>query len=54
MLCSCIGYQGAWSKTQLTIGITQMLTAVYIVGWLFSIYWGWIILKKGIEDKAEV
>ena len=54
MICSCLGYPGAWSKTQLTIGVCQMLTAVYIVGWIFSIYWGWLILQQGIKDKAEV
>ena len=54
MLMSCLGYPGAWSKTQLTIGVVQMLTAPYIIGWIFSIYWGWLILKKGIQDKAEV
>ena len=54
MISSCVGYQGAWSKTQLTIGFVQMLTAVYIVGWIFSVWWGWLILQKGIKDKAEV
>ena len=54
MLMSCLGYPGAWSKTQLGLGMVQMLTSVYIVGWIFSIYWGWLILKRGIEDKAEV
>ena len=54
MLMSCIGYPGAWSKTQLTIGVVQMLTAPYIIGWLFSIWWGYLIVKKGIENKAEV
>ena len=38
MLMSCLGFPGAWSKTQLTIGIIQMLTAPYIIGWIFSIY----------------
>lgn len=43
-----------WSKTQLTIGIVQMLTAVYLLGWIWSIYWGWLILQKGMQDKQEV
>ena len=54
MICSCVGYPEKWSKTQLTIGIIQMLTAVYLVGWIMSIYWGWLILQMGIKDRQEV
>ena len=54
MICSCVGYPEKWSKTQLTIGVIQMLTAVYLVGWGFSIWWGWLMLKRGLEDKQEV
>ena len=31
-----------------------MLTAVYIIGWVMSIYWGWLILQMGIKDRNEV
>ena len=54
MICSCVGYPEKWSKTQLIIGLVQMLTAVYIVGWIMSIYWGWLILQMGIKDRQEV
>lgn len=54
MIMSCVGYPEKYSKTQLTIGIIQMLTAVYIIGWIFSIYWGWLMLQKGFEDKEMV
>ena len=54
MISSCAGYQQSWSKTQLTVGILQMLTAVYLIGWFWSIWWGVLLLKKGIEDRQEV
>ena len=54
MISSCVGYSISWSKTQLVIGLLQLLTAVYIIGWLWSIWWGVILLKKGLEDKQEV
>ena len=54
MISSCVGYTTSWSKTQLFVGILQMLTAVYIIGWLWSIWWGIKLLKKGLEDKQEV
>ena len=54
MICSCVGFPEKYSKTQLTIGIVQMLTAVYLIGWIWSIWWGWLMLKRGIEDKEQV
>ena len=31
-----------------------MLTAVYLIGWIWSIWWGIILLRKAIADKQEV
>ena len=28
------------------IGIVQLITAPFIVGWLFSIFWGWLIYQR--------
>ena len=54
MISSCLGYTVSWSKTQLTVGFLQMLTAVYLVGWIWSIYWAYLILVRGMQDKQEV
>lgn len=54
MIAACIGYTLSWSKTQLMAGLLQMLTAVYIVGWAWSIYWAWLFLAKALRDKQEV
>ena len=34
------------SKTQLTIGMVQFLTAFVLIGWFLSIYWGYLIVRK--------
>ena len=54
MISSCVSAERAWSKTQMMVGLVQMLTAIYLIGWIFSIYWGYLILMKGLEDKQEV
>ena len=54
MISSCAGYTTSWSKTQLMVGVLQMLTALYIIGWIWSIWWGYLLLRKGLADKEEV
>ena len=44
MLAGCVGYSTSWSKTQILIGMLQMMTAVYLIGWIWSIWWGWKML----------
>ena len=34
------------SKLQLAIGLFQFLTTYILVGWIWSIYWGWLIASK--------
>ena len=53
MLSACIGYTGAWSKTQLFVGCLQMMTAVFIFGWLWSIWWGIKIVSKSRAGQSE-
>ena len=54
MIAACVGYPDAWSKTQLSIGICQMLTSFYIVGWLWSVYWAWLFVAAAWKDTTEV
>ena len=54
MLAGCAGYSPAWSKTQIFVGFLQMMTAVFLIGWIWSIWWGIKILHKSIkEDQRE-
>ena len=39
MICSCVGDANI-NKTQLTVGLIQLLTSPYLIGWISSIYWG--------------
>ena len=54
LISACVGYQGPWSKTQLTVGTLQSLTSVFLIGWIWSIWWGVKIVQKSLEDKREV
>ena len=52
ILAGCLG-ETTWSKTQIAIGLIQMLTSVYLVGWFLSIYWAYLIVTKAMKDKQE-
>ena len=41
------------SKMQLITGITQLITAFWIIGWVVSIYWGYLILKLSFQKPEE-
>ena len=34
------------SKTHVLCGILQFFTAFILVGWIWSIYWGWLIFAR--------
>ena len=53
MICACLGDSNI-NKTQLGVGITQLLTSVYLIGWISSIYWGYLIVKKSKGDHNEI
>ena len=43
------------NKTQLFIGLAQLMTSVWLVGWFASIYWGYLLVKKARGDnEADV
>ena len=50
-LAGIIGDTNSWSKTQLGIGLCQMLTSVYLVGWIWAMYWAYLIVKKTFKDS---
>lgn len=53
MLAACLGDKHM-NKTQLSIGFVQLLTSVYLIGWVSSIYWGYLIVKKSKGDHNEI
>ena len=40
------------SKGQLTIGLIQFLTSFVLIGWIMSIYWGYLIFMKSQANQG--
>ena len=38
------------SKTQLAIGLLQLLTAVILIGWFWALYWAYLIGRKAFSE----
>ena len=34
------------SKTHMMVGLVQLLTTTWIIGWIWSIYWGFLIFMN--------
>ena len=45
MISACVG-GGKLITDQLLVGLLQWLTAFCIVGWIWSIYWGILMVQK--------
>ena len=48
------GFSEKWSKTLFMVGVFQLFLAYILIGWIFSIYWGVLIVRKSWEDKEEL
>jgi hypothetical protein len=48
------GFTEKWSKTLFMVGLFQLCLAYILIGWVFSIYWGWLIVRKSWQDKQEL
>ena len=44
VVAACMAERYVANKTQLIVGMFQLLTAIYLVGWAWSIYWGILII----------
>jgi hypothetical protein len=44
MICACI--KGGFVMENLVVGLIQFLTACCIIGWIWSIWWGVVIIQK--------
>eukprot|EP00347_Sterkiella_histriomuscorum_P014697 403359895 len=48
------GFTEKWSKTLFMVGLFQLFLAYILIGWVFSIYWGWLIVRRSWQDKQEL
>ena len=54
MLATCFAKNdGIVSKAQICCGLLQFLTSFFLVGWIWSIYWGYLILKESQNPDEE-
>lgn len=53
MISACLG-STKLNKTQLVVGLLQLMTAVYFIGWFVSVYWAYLLVKKSMADAEEV
>ena len=53
ILCACLGDVDI-NKTQFSVGILQLLTSVYLIGWGASLYWGYLIVVRSRGDHNEL
>ena len=44
---------GGCSKAMFLIGVFQSLTSVLILGWVWSIYWGYLICKASSSNRIN-
>ena len=49
ILASVLGYENC-NKTHFIVGCLQFLTSIYLLGWIWSIYWGYLILRNSLGD----
>lgn len=52
MIVSC--FSSKCSKTLFFVGLFQLLLAYVLIGYVISIYWGVLILKKALEDQQDL
>ena len=46
ILSACMDQRGDVSKAHLTIGMLQFFTAVFLFGWIWAIYWSYLIFVE--------
>ena len=43
-----------FNKIQFWIGVAQFFTSVFFTGWIWSIWWGCLILDKSEDDDESL
>ena len=48
LMAACFG-KGGGQQVQQCVSLFQFLTSIFLIGWIFSVYWGVLIAKKSFE-----
>ena len=51
ILATCVADDESWSKTQFFIGFLQLATCILIIGWVWSGYWGYLLIMKNKQAQ---
>ena len=46
LLSACLDQKGEVSKSHMVISLLQFLTAIVLVGWIWAIYWSYLIFLE--------
>ena len=52
-LAACMGNNETVSKTQLSVALVQFLTSWVLIGWFWSIYWGYLLVVKALDQQSQ-
>ena len=43
-----------WSKSMFCLGLFFLCLAPFLIGWIPSIYWGFLIIQKAKSEEQEL
>jgi hypothetical protein len=43
-----------WSKSLFLVGLFQFFLTYILIGWVFSIYWGYLIVVKSVTVDKDL
>ena len=53
MFAACFTQEQEVSKAQIAIGFIQLFTSAIIIGWIWSIYWGYLMVTKAMQEDTQ-
>ena len=51
ILATCLADDESWSKTQFLVGFLQMATCILIIGWVWALYWGYLLIMRNKQAQ---
>ena len=54
LLSACMDQKDGVSKVHMFIALLQTLTAVFLIGWIWAIYWSYLIFMESQNDNTTM